>query len=121
MDIVIVDDDAMVLALVKRVLRNSIYTYRCFSVPDEAIEFLSKNQTKIIVVDYRMPKTDGLSVIESIQSVINKREMPAIFLCSSIALPKSVQTIALSYGVIPLLKDRLMSKDCIEGLCIESR
>lgn len=116
-DLVIVDDDEMAIALVSRHLKDSRYSCRCFSLPDKAIRFLSANQPKILLVDYMMPKMDGLELIKSIYPTQNGG-VPVIYLCSSVELPGDVQRFARKCGATPRLKEQLMTKESIEELFV---
>ena len=115
-DIVFIDDDVMIVVLASRYLKNSTYSYRCFSDLGEARRFLDKNSPKVVVVDYRMPRSDGLAFIKSVYSDSNFGGT-VIYLCSSSELPQSVQRKARELGVASILKEQLIDKGFIESLC----
>ena len=117
MDLVIVDDDRVVIAMFNRVLKRTNISYCCFTASDEASLYLSKNQTSILIVDYRMPKADGLTLIESIPEA-NKCCIQMIYLCSSIELPPEVKQRALAHDVTPILKKDIMNKEYVENIML---
>lgn len=115
-DIVIIDDDSTLIALANRALSTSAHTHRCFSIPDEAIQYLSTITPKLLLIDYLMPMTDGLTLLKSIDFNQNRKN-PQIYICSSIELPKAIHQAALNYGATPLLKGTMMKQGYIDQLC----
>lgn len=108
-DIVIVDDDLLTLEFAKRSLRNSEVRLRCFSDPESALSFLQRHTPRVLLVDNRMPRLDGLQLLQTLAEG-SAAPMTNAFLCSGVALPDAVLAQAEALGVRSLLKDALRSK-----------
>lgn len=114
-DLVVVDDDDLSLRLVDRSLRHTTLQYNCFERPQDALVFLQTRQTRILIVDYRMPSINGLELIEKLKGYPS---MPAakVFLASTVTLPKQVQTSAQHLDIHFLVKDRFAEAGFLEEL-----
>ena len=58
-DITLVDDDPMVAEFLARVLRGSARSLTVFHDPREALAHLMRHETRVLMVDTRMPEMDG--------------------------------------------------------------
>ncbi len=61
----LVDDDALVLRALSRVLESAGFTTRCFLSPDEALKGLARESPSVIISDYMMPGMDGISFFKA--------------------------------------------------------
>jgi len=61
--ILVVDDEAGIALLCKRLLVRVGYFATALTNPREAIEWLKQNQADLLLVDIRMPEVDGFEVI----------------------------------------------------------
>lgn len=103
-DVVVVDDDELTLELVKRLLRGTGFSVRCFSDPDDALAYLEVQPAKVLLVDQRMPRQCGL---EFLKRLAKQKRFAAsrTFLCSATKLPDSVSAAARDLGANTVTKD----------------
>lgn len=114
-DIVLVDDDELTLELVKRRLQKTAIRLKCFSDGEQAIEYLSDNASSVLLIDYRMPKLNGLEVLRKL--ALANRLLPArAYLCSAAELPSNIRDEALSIGARILSKDSYRKTDDLLNL-----
>lgn len=61
--ILIVDDDAVLLATLERLLRREGYEITAFSDPEQALECLRKRPHELVISDLMMPGMDGIELL----------------------------------------------------------
>lgn len=74
LEVVIVDDEVQITELLKTFLQcsskhSNIHT---FNDSIEARNFLSNNKVDILITDYKMPKCNGLQLMEHLDSNVKK-------------------------------------------------
>lgn len=108
-DVVVIDDNVLTLELLGRVLRNSGCAVQYFVDELDAISYLVSHTTRVLIVDHRMPRIDGL---ELLQRLLQKGEIPAesIYLCSASELPSKIADEAQKLGARILSKDVFRNK-----------
>ncbi|MDP9016882.1 MAG: response regulator [Candidatus Eremiobacteraeota bacterium] len=80
-EILIVDDNEVNVRLYERVITNIPNTKAvCFTDPGEALDWLKKGAPILLVVDYRMPLTDGLEFMRQFRANRRTSKVPAIML-----------------------------------------
>jgi len=62
--ILVVDDEPGIALLCKRLLTRGGYVVETFTDPREAVNYLTRHQIDLLLVDIRMPEVDGFEVIE---------------------------------------------------------
>jgi signal transduction histidine kinase/CheY-like chemotaxis protein len=67
--VLVVDDEAGIAALCKRILSRAGYDVTSLTDPRAAIEHLQQQRVDLLVVDIRMPEVDGFDVISRAQMV----------------------------------------------------
>jgi signal transduction histidine kinase len=67
--VLVVDDEAGIAALCKRILGRAGYDVTSLTDPRAAIEHLQQQRVDLLVVDIRMPEVDGFDVISRAQMV----------------------------------------------------
>jgi len=77
--IVLVDDDRNILTSVTVLLEAEGFKVRAFSDGVEALKSLSADPADLAVLDIKMPRMDGMTLLERIRE---KSAMPVIFLTS---------------------------------------
>lgn len=94
-DILIVEDNSTDAELTLRALKKNNLANRIFWVEDgvEALDFLycrnkysariNKDNPKVIFLDLKLPKIDGLEVLKVIKNEINLKSIPVVILTSS--------------------------------------
>jgi len=81
--LVVVDDDSLTLEIVSWICRRANTRFKFFEDPKDALEHLSVDMPAILIVDYYMPRQNGL---EFLQQVKDHCEIGTtdIYLCSAI-------------------------------------
>lgn len=77
--IVLVDDDANILASVRMALESEGFGVRSFTDGDTALEGLAQTPADIGVFDIKMPRMDGLELLRKLRQT---SQMPVVFLTS---------------------------------------
>jgi response regulator RpfG family c-di-GMP phosphodiesterase len=62
--VLIVDDDALILKALARILEGARYEPRCFLYPEEALAALEGEAPVVIICDYMMPTMDGITFLK---------------------------------------------------------
>lgn len=78
--ILIVDDDPDILDILRLTLEQEGFVVSEASDGEEALQKVSKEALDLVIVDYRMPKRDGIDVCSQIKKDILLRHMPVIML-----------------------------------------
>ena len=60
MNILLIDDDTRLLAEVERILARNGHTVTCADNADDGAAMAASNRYDFVLVDYRMPKHDGM-------------------------------------------------------------
>ena len=95
--IVSIDDDPVTLNILVSMLKSD-YSVRPFTRGRIALEYLKKNKCDLILLDHHMPDMLGIDVLKALQSDLNTREIPTIFLTGSIDSESEVE--ALDHGAV---------------------
>jgi diguanylate cyclase (GGDEF)-like protein len=81
MKIVLVDDEPFVLGVLERQLaRHPDLEIGKFDDPERALEWLETNEPDLVIVDYVMPKVDGLEFIRRLRARAELENTPIIML-----------------------------------------
>ncbi|MCH7592656.1 MAG: response regulator [Planctomycetes bacterium] len=67
--VLVIDDDPSICKTVGLLLEDHGYTPRTFTDADEALEAAGKESFQIALIDLRMPKMDGVEVIEGLKKI----------------------------------------------------
>lgn len=67
--VLVIDDDPSICKTVGLLLEDHGYTPRTFTDADEALEAAKKESFQIALIDLRMPKMDGVEVIEGLKNI----------------------------------------------------
>lgn len=71
MKILLVDDDIQIISELEKKLKESgIQTDKCFNGED-ALEYLSKNDVDLVLMDVDMPRLDGITTLREIKKTSN--------------------------------------------------
>ena len=76
MKVLVVDDDVIVIRSCTRILESEGHEVSTVRSADEALETLGKSSFDLLLVDVKMPKRDGLSLMKEIRE--NWPELPVI-------------------------------------------
>lgn len=108
-DFVVVDDDLLTLEFARRCLRNSDVKLSCFSDPLSALAYLQQHTPRVLLVDNRMPRLDGLQLLQTLAES-SAAAVTNAFLCSGVVLPADMLAEAEGLGARWLSKDALRSE-----------
>ena len=67
MDVLHVDDDPAISAIVGRALTKRVYTAHSISEPALVLSWLAKHSTQVVLLDIEMPGIDGLALLREIK------------------------------------------------------
>jgi two-component system response regulator YesN len=95
LEVVIVDDEAQITELIKAFIEcssknSNIHT---FTDSSEAMKYLSKNTIDVLITDYKMPKFNGIELMET--------------------LPKRVKKVLISGYVSEIAEEKLQKLDAV--------
>jgi DNA-binding NtrC family response regulator len=65
-DVLVVDDDEAIRSTWAEILRASGYSVEVVDDGDVALDFLERRDAGLVLLDLRMPRLDGLSVLEAL-------------------------------------------------------
>lgn len=85
--ILVLDDDATFRDLIRQILESRGYSVVEAATPDAAMQVFASEEPVLVIVDYRLPKMDGITWIEKLRN--SGRNIPVVF-CS--AIPADVST-----------------------------
>lgn len=78
--ILLIDDDPLVLKSLRIILERKGYAVTAIATPDEAISTAETDDFDLVISDIRMPRKNGIEVIEKIQEIQRDRERKSAFM-----------------------------------------
>lgn len=122
-EILVVDDSPSNTVIYERVVNQiSGCTARCFTDPLEALAWAKAHPPVLAVVDYRMPKMDGVEFIKHLRALPGNEKVP-IAMLTAVASPvlwqMALDAGANAYLMKPINKDQF--KDTVHKLLGASR
>lgn len=108
--ILVVDDDPMMLKLVKEQLKDNYAVGTAIS-GRLALKFLENKKTDLIILDYEMPEENGAQVLEKIRANEETAKIPVIFLTGINDRAKIEQVLELKprgYLLKPIEREKLL-------------
>ncbi len=94
-NILIVDDEADFSKALTIRLQHAGYLTSVACDGTEAIDFLEKNQTDLIILDVHMPKMNGLDFIKTVKKNDGLQNIPIVFLTAgAFDIAEEVETLA---------------------------
>ena len=103
MNIVIVDDQTSARMMLRNIIEDATpdITVHDFGDPEEALDWCNRHVPDLLVLDYRMPKIDGLAFAERFRRPPVNRDVPIILV--TVVGDEPVRQKALDTGVIDFL------------------
>ena len=111
-EIVAVDDSALILRMLERVLGKQYFVY-AFADENRALELLRKKAPALIILDIDMPGLSGFDMLEMIRQMDHLKNVPVIFLTSNNDknyVVKAVASGANDYVIKPIDENILLKK-----------
>lgn len=95
MQIVLVDDSKSILVALDAAIRGlpGLRKIVGFIDPVEALEFCRDNAVDLLVVDYTMPKYNGIELVEALKAYKHFSHVPVIMITSETARPILIEAI----------------------------
>jgi FixJ family two-component response regulator len=106
----IVDDDAMVLRSLGRLLRSAGFDVRTFPSPQEFLTQTTSGQPGCLVLDLSMPGLNGLDFQAQLTRTGN--DCPVVFLSGNADIPQSVRAMkagAVDFLTKPVDREKLLA------------
>jgi FixJ family two-component response regulator len=106
----VVDDDAMVLRSLGRLLRSAGFDVRTFPSPQEYLSQPRRGQPGCLVLDLSMPGLNGLDFQEQLTRIGNV--CPVVFLSGNADIPQSVKAMkagAVDFLTKPVDREKLLA------------
>jgi len=93
--ILIIEDEAAIRRVLTKILTEESDTYLVSEASDglEGVELLKKEDFDLVICDIKMPKMDGVEVLEATKKI--KPEIPIIMISGHGELETAVQTMRL--------------------------
>jgi two-component system, response regulator RpfG len=100
MHVMIVDDQASQRTLVRSIVKDISESIKVSDVADpvQALLLSQKDPPDMLILDFRMPKMDGLEFVRRFRRPLSQRDIPVIFI--SVVSDANVREAALGAGVI---------------------
>ena len=114
--ILIVDDDAGILTMLKLLLHLEGYEPLTCSDPTEVFDCLVKEEPDLVLIDAMMPQMDGLQVIRQIQ-VQNLAHRPTILLLTG-NVDETYGKQALESGASGIVIKPFVKEDLLDKLAL---
>ena len=107
--VMVIDDDPSICKTVGLLLEDHGYCPRTFTDPDEAIAVAAKESFQIALIDLRMPKMEGVEVVEQLKEIDTR--MSCIVMTAYPDLDSATETMrrgTCDYIAKPFKQDELI-------------
>ena len=78
--VLIVEDEPDVLLLLENRMRGAGHEVESVTDGEQALEAIAAREPEVLILDWMMPKLDGLAVLEQLHSIDSNRRMKVIML-----------------------------------------
>ena len=102
MDILVIDDDRLMLSMLKMSLERGGHTVRTADRGDDGIKLASESAPDVILLDWHIPGMSGKEVIAKLRKEEKTKKIPVIFFTGKLELgsPADVK----KYGAAGLIR-----------------
>jgi len=111
-DILVVDDDSIMLELIKRILEREGIVAHCVANGEEALKQIKEKTFSLMITDLNMPGLDGLELAR--KGLEMAPRMP-IIMNTALISPKIIR-LAKEIGIIKVLAKPLHVKEFLETI-----
>jgi PAS domain S-box-containing protein len=101
--ILIADDEPLNLLLYAEMIKSAGYIAICAKDGMEAIDVCTHERPDLVILDWNMPRLDGLSALIEIKSIADLSEIPVVMITGIMTTPENLQT-ALEAGAIDFIR-----------------
>ena len=108
--ILVIDDDKMILMILKQTLSKEGYRVSTAASGEEGIAMLASSNTDLVLTDYMMPGMSGIEVLNVIKQ--NQPLLPVIMLTGHGDVALTIKAIQL--GAVDFIEKPIHSKELIE-------
>ena len=108
--LVVIDDDAAICAIVRRNLKETVWEVASFDNELEGMEYLASHQPNVLLVDIRMPRIDGDQILEELTAANRLFPRTRVLVTSSVPPPSSIWRNFEKFAARFILKDVVVSK-----------
>jgi len=111
--VAVVDDDAMVMAVVKKILSDINFTMIGFSSENTIKEYLQKETVDIIMTDLQIANASGIDLIKDIKNMDSKNAMAPIIAITGDSYMNSIELSSIQADELiikPINREELYSK-----------
>ncbi len=106
--ILVLDDDIIILEVLKEVLQEWGYPNHCTSSPDDALEWAIKEKPSVAIIDYLMPQINGIAFTKMLKEKISDLEVIIITgLNDAKTVVEAMRVGAFDYLIKPFQMDVL--------------
>jgi len=109
-NVLVIDDDPNILAVIQTRLEANGYAVETYRDPLEALESLRERAFDVVVTDVRMPQIDGMELLRRAHRV--RCNIPVILLTAYGTIPKAVE--AMKQGAFQYLTKPFQGKQLLE-------
>ncbi|MFK7892164.1 MAG: response regulator [Granulosicoccus sp.] len=109
--LVFVDDDEFTNILAERFVKRMPYDTYTFTDTDEAREFIQSHDVFAIIADLRMPLTDGLTFLKSLDLSAESTKIRHLIIQSGAMPEDSIREAIATLGYGLVLKDTLFQDE----------
>ena len=112
MRILVVDDDLFILEMIRLMLQDR-FEILTASDGQRGLEIARTDKIDLVILDWMMPGTDGLSVLVTMKSDESTRDIPVVFLTGKTGqsdINRAYAHGAAGYIVKPFKKSDLLEK-----------
>lgn len=110
--VLVVDDDAAVRAALKFALEVEGFRVRLYDSPEAVLDDPELPQRACLVVDYRMPRIDGIELIKRLRE--RQVALPAILI--SARVNKQLHHLAERLGLVDVLEKPLSDAALVDSI-----
>ena len=111
-DILVVDDDKMILALIERILAGEGIVAHCVSSGEEALESIKEKSFAMMITDLNMPGLDGMEL--SRKGLEIAPQMSIIMNTGDIST--KIIRIAMEIGISKVLAKPFLPKEMLQTI-----
>jgi CheY-like chemotaxis protein len=112
-DILVVDDDSIMLGVIKRVLEREGFAAHCVASGEEAIAQIKERSFSLMITDFNMPGLNGLELARKGLEIAP--QMPIIMNTGGIS--PLITRLAKEIGIVKVLAKPFLLTELLNTIC----